>query len=227
MVDVVVVAAGSGRRLGASVPKAFVSLGGKPLFYYSVNFFQKHPDIDNIIITVPKGFVEDVKSLVVDFDFTKVKSIVAGGKERKDSVACGFEELDPGADIVLIHDAARPFLDDFVLNNILESMKSYKAAFPAVPVVDTIKQISVSAMEVNTTLERSELVCVQTPQAFSVDMVPLLIKKAKDVGNAYDEAMLLEGVCPIKVVEGSQNNFKITSKTDLLYAEFLLKSGGR
>lgn len=226
MVDVVIVAAGSGTRLGASVPKAFVGLGDKPLFYYSLKLFESSDRIDNIVLVVPEEYIDHSKSLISNYGFKKVRAVVEGGKERNDSVANGFEQLNPNADYVLIHDAARPLLNAAVLNNVIDALGVYKAAFPGIPAVDTVKELDCQSMEVERTLERSKLVCVQTPQGFAADMIPFLLKKASETNVAYDEAMLLEGICPIKVVDGDQENFKITRKADLRYAEFVLKERG-
>lgn len=222
MVDVIVVAAGSGSRLGASVPKAFVPLNGKEIFYYSAKCFDAHPEVNNVILVVPEPLLSKTKELVKDYDLTKVTKVVAGGEERNDSVANGFEQLNANADIVLIHDAARALLSSEVVDRVLKAMENSKAVFPAVPAVDTIKEVSLDSMKVIKTLDRSKLYCVQTPQAFTVDMIPVLLKKAKNTDVAYDEAMLLEGECPIQVVEGDYRNFKITVKSDLKYAEFLM-----
>lgn len=223
MIDVIIVAAGSGSRLGATIPKAFVELNNKAMLSYSLELFESCDYVNNVIVVVPRDYIEKTKELIKTDGLVKVSAIVPGGKERNDSVANGFEHLHPGADYVLIHDAARPLLTQKVVNSVIEALQSYKASFPAVPAVDTIKVVNKDNMEVLQTLDRSKLFCVQTPQAFSVDMIPILLKKASETGLAYDEAMLLEGVCPIKVVDGDYENFKITGKSDLAYAEFLLK----
>lgn len=222
MIDVIVVAAGSGTRLGANIPKAFVELNNKPMFYHSLKLFDESSRVNNVILVVPADFVEQSKVMIDDYGFSKVRCVIAGGLERNDSVANGFEKLSADVEHVLIHDAARPLLTDCILNSVIDALGDYKAAFPGIPAVDTIKEVDCGTMEVEQTLERTKLFYVQTPQGFSVDMIPILLKKAQETAVAYDEAMLLEGICPIKVVPGDQENFKITRKADLKYAEFVL-----
>lgn len=222
MVDVIIVGAGSGSRLGENIPKAFVSLNERPILYYSLKTFEEIAAVDNIVLVVPEDYIGVAKDLVASERFKKVKYVVRGGAERKDSVANGFAELDADADFVLIHDAARPLIPEHVIDAVIKALRSNKAVIPVVPAVDTVKLIDSKSQEVKETLDRDCLACVQTPQGFSVDLVPYLIEKASQTTVAFDEAMLLEGYCPIKTVEGDVNNFKITVPGDMVYASLLL-----
>lgn len=227
MIEVIVVAAGSGSRLGYDVPKAFVPLAGKEMFCHSAKLFDACSRVDSIILVVPDQLMAKTNTLVKKYSLNKVKAIVAGGKERNDSVANGFAQLDARTDTVLIHDAARPLLSAAVLGRVLDASQDYKAVFPGLPAVDTIKEIDLSTMKVEQTLDRAKLYRVQTPQAFSADIIPVLLSRAQETTVAYDEAMLLEGICAISVVEGEEENFKITRKSDLSYAEYLLMAGNK
>lgn len=221
-VDAIIVAAGSGQRLGYREPKAFVKLHSEPILFYSFYKFEQSDFINNIIVVIPRESLAQTNSLIKDKGFTKVKAVVPGGTERKDSVQNGLYHVSADADAVLIHDAARPFVSLDVIAGVVNEMAHYKVVIPVVPVTDTVKSIDPETTEVEKTLDRDRLVCVQTPQGFSADVLPLLIEKMSTGMSVFDEAMLLENEFKVATVPGTFDNFKITYPFDLKRADLLL-----
>jgi 2-C-methyl-D-erythritol 4-phosphate cytidylyltransferase len=220
-VQAVIVAAGSGTRLGYDMPKAFVPLKGEPMLLHPLRTFDTHPAVSSVILVVPYDLVMQTRALVSEAGLLKVTAVIAGGKERKDSVANGLRVLDSDTDTVLIHDGARPLVSAGVIDRVIIGVMNEKAAFPAVPAVDTVKRFDAKTGIVKETLNRDELCCVQTPQGFRVELVPYLLKRAGELTNAFDEAMLAEEIVPVQAVQGEQRNFKITVEQDLKLAELI------
>ena len=220
-VQVVVVAAGSGTRLGYDMPKAFVPLKGEPMLLHPLRTFDAHPAVASVILVVPHDLVLQARALVSEAGLRKVTAVIAGGKERKDSVSNGLRVLDADTHAVLIHDGARPLVSAAVIDRVIAGLADAKAAFPAVPSADTVKRFDPKTGIVKQTLNRDELCCVQTPQGFRVDLVAHLLKRAAELSNAFDEAMLAEEIVPVKAVQGEQRNFKITVEQDLKLAELI------
>ena len=137
--EVIVVAAGAGKRLNLKGPKAFVLLKGAPLLVYCLKVFNAHPDIDGIVLVGVKEHLKAFERLALPFK--KVRAVVAGGVRRSDSVKCGLKELSPDTKIVLVHDAARPFVDRAMIDRLLGALKKNKAAIVGVPVKFTVKKI--------------------------------------------------------------------------------------
>jgi 2-C-methyl-D-erythritol 4-phosphate cytidylyltransferase len=219
----VVVAGGTGKRLKAGCPKALVALGCKPLFVHSLEIFEKSPLVRGVVLVAPGGYLDDFQGIVRRRRFKKVKKITAGGATRCDSVLNGLRETEEDTKIVVIHDAARPFLTEKVLKDAIARCRRDKAVVVAVPVQSTIKGVDRRKMVVRQTLDRDELWEAQTPQVFYRDL--LLEAYAKRRGRIpTDDAMLVECLGrEVGVVEGDGANIKITTKDDLVMAEFLLK----
>jgi 2-C-methyl-D-erythritol 4-phosphate cytidylyltransferase len=222
MVDVIIVAAGSGTRLGHKTPKAFVPLKGKPIVWYSLRTFQFLANVRNIVLVVPPGMEDDARRLVRKSRFTKVADIVRGGTERKDSVINGLSCLSGSTCPVLIHDAARPLADKALVGRVIAALDRNPVVVPVLAVSDTIKCVDPDSHIVKRTLERESLRAVQTPQGFSPEVIPYLIRRIKTTNKAYDEAMLLEKKYQVNVVDGDPRNFKITVAADLVLAGYLL-----
>jgi 2-C-methyl-D-erythritol 4-phosphate cytidylyltransferase len=218
-IDTIIVAAGSGVRLGAEVPKAFVMLAGKPMFIHSLLKFVAHPAIGRIIVVVPEAKVEETESIVRGLNCTKETIVVAGGRHRWQSVQNGVNASD--ALWVMIHDAARPFVSDAVINSVLGISERYNAVIATTPEVDTIRRFSGDrALE---TLDRSNIVRVQTPQLFLRETLVTALAHAPFLTSVpTDEAMLMEtaGV-PVGIAQGDPLNFKITTKEDFDLARAL------
>ncbi len=222
--DAVIVAAGSGRRLGLNTPKAFVPLGGKPLVSYSVEVFVSHPAIGKIIIAVPPEMTEQAADCFTDSKIT----VAAGGAERWESVRNGCRLSD--AEWVLVHDAARPFLTVGVIDGLLALAGRFECAFTAVAVTDTIRTFTGEIA--GETIDRSTLVRVGTPQLFRRSCLERCFELAAGLPSPpTDEIFLIQKLgFKAGIAWGDPKNFKITTREDLEIAEALVerkkKSGG-
>ena len=216
----IVLAGGSGRRMHSNVKKQYLLIGDKPVLYYSLEAFQSSSLIDEIILVCSYEDIEQCREeIVVRYGFTKVKKIVAGGKERHDSVFEGLKALED-CTYVMIHDGARPFIDEEMLERIWSELPSVRACTVGMPVKDTIKKADPDGFA------EERLWNIQTPQAFAYD----LIRRAHELraeglleAQITDDAMLIEYTeqIPVKLIEGSYENIKITTPEDLLYAELI------
>lgn len=209
----VLAAAGSGERLGADRPKAFVRLGDRPLLAESLERLEASEWIDAIVVAAPAGWEEPSILLAEELGCGKVSSCVTGGATRGDSVRHALAEVADDAAAVLVHDAARPLLVDEVIARVLSALnEGWDGAVPALPVADTIKRVE--GEQVAETLDRSQLRAVQTPQAF----VASVLRNAfgGDVAHASDCASLVETRGGrIKVVDGDPRLLKVTDAEDL------------
>ncbi len=222
----VVLAAGRGSRMGGDVHKQYLLIGGKPVLYYSLKRFEDFSGVDEVILVTGKEETDYCREQIVDkYGLKKVKKIVPGGRERYHSV---YEGLQAAADCdyVFIHDGARPFLDEAMLNRALETVRQTKACVVGMPVKDTIKVADGAGYAVRTP-DRSTLWTVQTPQVFSYTLIrnayeKMLLQKLQGI---TDDAMVLEQVTGkmVKLVPGSYRNIKITTPEDLLVAEAFLR----
>jgi 2-C-methyl-D-erythritol 4-phosphate cytidylyltransferase len=206
----IVVAAGSGERFGAE--KQFLEVGGAPLYSWSVTTARNVSD--RVVLVVPSAWVE---SLAGEAD-----AVVGGGPTRAASVRAGLEAVDPAAEVVVVQDAARPLASPALFRAVIEAVvRGADGAVPGVPIVDTVKRVRDA--EVVETLDRSELVRVQTPQAFRSDR----LRAAHSAGgDATDDAHLVEAFGGrVVVVPGEDSNIKVTTRADLGAVEQLLAAG--
>ena len=211
----IVPAGGSGTRMGGAVPKQFQSLNGKPILYHTLNTLQNCGTISEIILVVPEKEYETANT---DWSgkLEIVKKVVIGGEKRQDSVYNGFCEVSKDSEIVLVHDGVRPFLSQKMIADSIDAAREYGAAITAIPVHDTIKRVDTSGL-VSQTIDREGLWRVQTPQAFRYSLLLDAFNKAKSE-NFYgtDEGALIEHLGePVKIVEGLEQNIKITRPEDL------------
>ena len=211
----IVPAGGSGTRMGGTVPKQFQSLNGKPILYHTIKTLQNCETISEIILVVPE---KEYKTANTDWlgKLEIVKKVVIGGEKRQDSVYNGFCEVSKDSEIVLVHDGVRPFLSQKMIANSIDAAREYGAAITAIPVHDTIKRVDTSGL-VSQTIDREGLWRVQTPQAFRYSLLLDAFNKAKSE-NFYgtDEGALIEHLGePVKIVEGLEQNIKITRPEDL------------
>lgn len=222
----VVLAAGSGSRMNTKTAKQYLLLNRKPLIYYALRQFQDSA-IEKVVLVVAPGQEDYCRSEIVEkYGFTKVSAIVSGGSERYFSVYEGLKAL-AGVDYVLIHDGARPCVDQDILKRAMEAVAEYQACVVGMPVKDTIKIVDEQQMA-RKTPDRRMLWQVQTPQAFSYD----LIRRAYDAVIASgeqtvtDDAQVLElafdKTC--RLIEGSYRNIKVTTPEDLEIAQIFLKN---
>jgi 2-C-methyl-D-erythritol 4-phosphate cytidylyltransferase len=214
----VLAAAGSGERLGADRPKAFVGLGGLPLLAESLGRLDLSDWVDAIVVAAPAGWEEPAILLAEELGASKVSACVTGGSTRAESVRIALAEVPPDAVVVLVHDAARPLLPDDVLERVLTPLsEGWDGVVPALPVPDTVKRIRGDG--VVETLDRAELVTAQTPQAFLADV----LRGASDGAEASDCAALVEARGGrIRVVPGDRRLLKVTDADDLALVEWWL-----
>ena len=209
----VLVAAGSGERLGADRPKAFANLGGRPLLAESLERLDRCPWIDAIVLVAPPGWEEPAILLAEEVVASKVVAAVAGGATRADSVRAGVDEVPGGVLVLLVHDAARPLVGDEHVERVLAPLSDgWDGAVPALAVADTLKHVE--GDRVVETVARDGLVAAQTPQAF---LAPALRGAlAGDLSGATDCASLVERRGGrIRVVEGDARLLKVTTPADL------------
>ena len=222
----VVLAAGSGSRMNTKTAKQYLLLNGKPLIYYALRQFQDS-EVEKIVLVVAQG-QEDYcrKEIVERYGFTKVCAVVPGGSERYLSVHAGLKALD-GIDYVLIHDGARPCVDQDILKRTMEEVARWQACVVGMPVKDTIKIVDEQQMSQKTP-DRRMLWQVQTPQAFSYDLIRGAYDKVVASGEqtVTDDAQVLELALgrTSRLIEGSYRNIKVTTPEDLDVAQIFLKN---
>jgi len=212
-----IAAAGSGERLGIDRPKAFAALGGRPLLAESLERLERCELVDAIVVAAPPDWEEPSILLAEELAASKVVACVTGGATRAESVAAALAEVPEDALVVLVHDAARPLVDDGLVKRLLVSLgEGYDGAVPVLPVADTLKRVRDGAVE--ETVEREGLVAAQTPQAF---LAPTLRRAfSQELGSATDCASLVERVGGrVAVVDGDPRLLKITTPADLALVE--------
>ena len=212
-----IAAAGSGERLGIDRPKAFAALGGRPLLAESLDRLDRSEVVDAIVVAAPPGWEEPSILLAEELAASKVVACVPGGATRAESVAAALAEVPEEVLVVLVHDAARPLLDNAVLERLLAPLgEGYDGAVPVLPVADTLKRVRDGV--VAETVEREGLVTAQTPQAF---LVPALRRAfVGDVADATDCASLVErSGGRVAVVDGDPRLLKVTTPADLALVE--------
>jgi 2-C-methyl-D-erythritol 4-phosphate cytidylyltransferase len=223
MYEVVIPAAGQGKRMKAGVNKQLIELQNEPLIVRTLKVFESDEWCRGIIVVINEAERTQFEQLFSRFHIKKITAIVSGGKERQHSVYNGLKAAKNG-DIVLIHDGARPFVTIEHIHELVKEAKKHGAAIPAVRVKDTVKKVRDQFVE--ETVERSSLWAVQTPQAFHVSLVLRAHEQAqKDGYIGTDDASLVERIGgKVKIVEGDYRNIKLTTPDDLLFAEAILSS---
>ncbi|HOQ36568.1 MAG TPA: 2-C-methyl-D-erythritol 4-phosphate cytidylyltransferase [Acetivibrio sp.] len=225
-VSAVVAAAGKGTRMNMDINKQYIEVCGIPVLARTLMVFEKCDLIDEVVVVVNENDIFYCKQNIIElYDLTKVKLLVAGGSERQNSVFNGLLQLNRDTDVVVIHDGARPFINDKIIAECIEAALEHGVSTVAVPVKDTVK-ISEDGDFVEETLERSKLWAIQTPQAFKYDVLISAHKRAAEDGFiGTDDTVLAERLgFKTRLVMGSYNNIKITTKEDLAFAEAIVNS---
>lgn len=222
----IVLAAGQGKRMNSKVQKQFLLIKGKPVLYYSLFCFQNSREIEEIIVVTGKDSINFCKQEIIEaYGFSKVKAVIAGGRERYDSVYAGLCACED-SDYVFIHDGARPFLTEDMIRRGKEAVLASGACVIGMPSKDTIKIADENGM-VASTPSRSLVWNIQTPQIFSYTAIREAYERARqqNMADITDDAMVMErfGNMKIKLVEGSYENIKITTPEDILVAEKILE----
>jgi 2-C-methyl-D-erythritol 4-phosphate cytidylyltransferase len=220
----IVLAGGAGKRMGSSTNKQFLLLDNRPILVHALQIFQECRAIDGIYLVVNQKDLPTIQEGILEpYHFSKVMKLVVGGRLRQDSVRNGLEAIEESCDIVVIHDAARPFVSPAFVEKSISLMEMFDAIIPAIPVRDTIKMISKEGF-VQKTLERDPLWQIQTPQTFKYDLV--LKAYREGMGKklcGYDDASFIEFLGKkVKVIEGSPYNIKITTPEDMIIARGIL-----
>ena len=219
-------AAGRGLRMGGHIPKQFLSLGGRPILTHSLLVLQASPVIHEIILAVPQAERQYcLDHIVATGEFGKVTKVVAGGAQRQDSVRHALGEVSEETEIVLVHDAVRPFLTEEMVRRVVAAAVEHGAAIIALPMRDTVKYVGTDGI-IERTVDRRPLWLAQTPQAFRRAWLEEGHRKALLGGvQATDDAHLVELTGkPVMVVEGSGENIKVTRPEDLVIGEAILSS---
>lgn len=225
-VGVVIVAAGRGLRLGGSVPKQFLDVGGRTILQRTVESFDRHPSIDEIVVVLPSDLVAEGGERVGRT--TRPCRFVAGGERRQDSVRCGLGALSPDVDVVLVHDAARPFVDDALIGRVIQGVHEHGVVVPAVQARDTVKRVLVGETRVRATIARDEIWLAQTPQGFRRAILEEAAALGADGTMATDDVSLAERLGhAVTIVTGNERNIKVTTEEDLLTARALFTPAPR
>ena len=217
-VTAIIAAAGKGERFGGGIPKQFALVEGKPLLTYTLEVFDKTDAVTDIVVTVPDGYVETTWDKVIHpYNIMKVKLVVEGGKTRQASVCAALKQINANTDIVLIHDGARPYATETLINKMIGCASEGFAAVPGYLVTDTVKIASMGGF-VEHTPDRRKVWLVQTPQAFPKDIIINAHERAEASGfYGPDDASLVEAFegVRVKIVPGDVSNIKITTPSDL------------
>lgn len=228
-ITAIVLAAGSGSRMKSKTKKQFMEIKGKPVIWYSLFEFEKSR-VDEIILVTGKEDIDYCKKEIVEkYNLKKIKNVVAGGSERYESVYNGLKEVT--GNIVLIHDGARPLINNEIIERSIEGTIKSDACVVGVPVKDTIKRANKEGYIIDTP-NRSELWITQTPQSFKTDLVKMAYKKMKEelekgntTLNITDDAMVLEEFTTnqVRFVQGDYKNIKVTTPEDIDIAELFIE----
>ncbi len=214
-VTAIIAAAGAGRRLGSAVPKQLLDLGGRTILQRSVEAFADHPRVDDVIVVLPPALLRQPP------DWMRARGsvrVVAGGDRRQDSVANAFDAVPAGTDIVLVHDAARPFVSAELISRAIDAAAAHGAAIAAVRATDTVKRVAMTARApaIVETIPRETIYLAQTPQAFRRGVLAEAVALGRAGTEATDEAALAEKAGhPVYVIDGDAGNVKITTPADL------------
>lgn len=220
----VVPAGGTGKRMGAGTPKQFLMLDGVPMMLHALRVLERVPGVTEVVLVVPKEERERALSEVVErYGLKKVLKVVPGGATRQESVQHGLNEVDEDVEIVVVHDAVRPFITEDRIERSIEAARQHGGAIVAVPMKDTPKQAGPDRL-IQRTLDRTDLWLAQTPQTFRRALVVEAYRKAAMAHvHATDDAALVERLGhTVAIVEGSWENIKITTPEDMILAEAIL-----
>mgnify|MGYP002624294504 CR=1 FL=1 len=227
MVSAIVLAAGKGSRMHSDTAKQFIEINGKPLLYYSLKVFDASV-VDEIILVTRGSDIDFVRSEIVErYGFSRVRRIVAGGKERFNSVSKGLRACDKRNKIIMIHDSARPCVTNRMILDSISGARRYKACTVAMPVKDTIKIVDAEGFGIDTP-DRNTLYQIQTPQTFDRKILEEAYDRLRISGDTdiTDDTMVVERYLDIKsrMIEGSYENIKVTTPEDVRLAEIYLNN---
>jgi len=220
----IVPAAGSGSRMNREISKQYLRLAGRPVLVHTLQVLEACPGVDGLFVVVPPQDAASVRSGVIDpWNLKKVAAVIAGGRERQDSVRAGLDALGRDAQIVIVHDAVRPLIGVETVERCIREAAECGAVTVGVPVKDTVKEVAPDG-RVLRTCDRSALWLTQTPQAFRRDILERAHREAlRDGIRATDDTSLVERLgIAVRMIPGDYRNIKITTPEDLVIAEALL-----
>lgn len=221
----IIPAAGSGVRMGSGRAKQFLDIDGKPLLAATLMPFEQCESVDDVIVVVPSEDVDYCRNEIVDrFGFKKVREVIGGGKRRQDSVRLGLEAAKGNYNLALIHDGVRPVISSKDIAQIIDAAKTRGAVITGLAAKETVKEVD-STQGVVSTYDRKRVWLVQTPQVFPYRDILAAHQKAfeESWAEATDDSVLMEKMgLPVSVVEGSEQNIKVTTPNDLELARFFL-----
>ncbi|MFP3927480.1 MAG: 2-C-methyl-D-erythritol 4-phosphate cytidylyltransferase [Desulfobacteraceae bacterium] len=224
----VIPAAGFGLRMGSPRPKQFLELAGRPILAMTLDAFQSCPAVGRLVLVVPGQAVDYCRRHIVErYGLSKVSRVVPGGARRQDSVRMGVEACPEPCRVIVVHDGVRPLVRPGLIERVTSAAAEQPAVITALPVRDTVKEVDEDGRLVVGTLERSRLRLVQTPQAFDAGVLREVHMRAHEQAweEASDDAQMLERAgFPVAVMEGDEDNIKVTTPGDLALARFLLEN---
>ncbi len=222
-ISVIIPAAGLGKRMGSETPKPFLTLFNKPVLWYTMMRFIKHPFVDELILAVSPNVNDMAVDLVKHLNSNIPVKITEGGPERQDSVWNGIKAANRENNVILVHDAVRPFFASSVIHDGLQLLKKYHGAAAGIPVVNTVKRVE--GEKIVETVPRDDLIQIHTPQMFHSSVLKDVYKKAYSHGfYGTDECMLAERYgYTLAIIQDIPENIKITTPFDLVTAEYLVK----
>jgi len=219
-----------GKRMNAGKNKVFLSLGKRPVIFYTIDAFEKNPDIKKIILVTKEGEIVDFQKLSEKYNFKKIKAIIAGGKERQDSAYNALKYLEKemskkNKTVAIFHNGANPFITKQEISRCIGEAKKHGACAVAHPTKDTVKEVSEKGLVIRT-LERKKLWNMQTPQAIQFNLaIKAFSKASRDNFLGTDDVSLVERLGgKVKIIEGSSNNFKITTPIDIKLAKIIIRN---
>ena len=226
MLSAIIVAAGDSRRMGFD--KLFAAIAGKPVIAHTLRAFERANSVDGIVVVAREDRHDEIKKIVRDENFEKIRSIIRGGKRRQDSVRAGLDHLESPARYVAVHDAARPLVTPEQIERVFEQCRAHTAAALAEPINDTLKRADAD-LAVTEALDRHQVYAMQTPQIFQRELIEQAYRAvhAEDI-SVTDEVSAVERLGgKVVLVVNDDFNFKITYPRDLPLAEFVLKQRGK
>lgn len=221
-------AGGVGSRMNADVPKQFIQVSGKPVVIYTLEVFERHPEIDAIVVVCVEEWIETLRNHVYDFEITKVKSIVAGGKTSLKSIREGLREINhlfAPEDMVLIHDANRPLVSDAIISDVIEKAAIHGSAVAAIPCTDEAMVSNAALDAAETLLDHKRVFRVQTPDAYRVGEIFELIEGTPEEDLEHFGAtnvLMLSLKKPVFFAKGSETNIRLTTQDDITMMKSLL-----
>jgi 2-C-methyl-D-erythritol 4-phosphate cytidylyltransferase len=225
----IIPAGGAGKRMGGGTPKQYLSLSGIPIIIHTLREFQWSALIDEILLVVPKEDISSIRRDVVErYEFSTVSLVLAGGRERQDSVRNALAHVRDEHGVIVIHDGVRPFVTGDLIERAVAGAKAYGAVTVGVPIKDTVKTVDATGQVVRT-VSREGLWLTQTPQAFRRKVILAAYERAEADGfYGTDDASLVERMgIPVRMIPGHGDNIKVTMPEDLARGEMILRRMGK